>query len=693
MKWLNMMIVTAFACGMVAVASAKYHQNTPQPAKRTMISDPRIQQEPMMDFPAVPAYVRNLPTPPATDELDTIIGIVSVVGTTYFDYFSNGNTNRLIATDTAGGIHTCWMKCDSLGGNRAVYYNFYSPTAHRWGNTTFPLGQSVFTGYGSGYCDIDVLSNGNAVVAAHRPGTSIPSHSYTSTIGVDDGYQTGAYVEHPIGYPSTATSADSGIWPAVVIDKANQGHIFAMNRTTSSFIHPFFYARTDTLTHSQLTPAPAFIDPGFGTATIGIYSATSRGGTSNRVAVAWSQNKLWPTLGGWAHSLGYAQNDNDLYYAISEDGGTNWNFDSPTNVTQFVGWQDTTFYGTGPYAGDSIACAGDTTRFYNDACMIFDNNNRLHIVFITRGFYEDGTVDTATAQAAPMRYIWASMCQMWHWCEDSPDQFTRVADGWFTMGNYGYNANSIELAWQLSLSRPSLSIDNTGNLYCVWTQYDAGDVANNGMACGDVYATHSTDNGVNWYKATNLTNTGNDTTTLTGSAANEMFACAQEVVTNDSLYISYLYRTEGGVAVNPITGTTPLWTNNSIKVQRVPVSALRNDEFLPDTVPMWSELAHHYTFGVRNVADRIPNNFKLEANYPNPFNPTTDIVFSLDKTRNIQIAVYDVTGRQVAKLANGNYTAGRHTVSFNGQNHASGVYFVRLSANGLDQTRKITLLK
>jgi hypothetical protein len=83
----------------------------------------------------------------------------------------------------------------------------------------------------------------------------------------------------------------------------------------------------------------------------------------------------------------------------------------------------------------------------------------------------------------------------------------------------------------------------------------------------------------------------------------------------------------------------------------------------------------------------------LEGNYPNPFNPTTDIVFSLDKARNIRLAVYDVNGREVARLANGNMSAGRHTVSFDGHNFASGVYFARLTSNGMTETRKITLLK
>lgn len=74
--------------------------------------------------------------------------------------------------------------------------------------------------------------------------------------------------------------------------------------------------------------------------------------------------------------------------------------------------------------------------------------------------------------------------------------------------------------------------------------------------------------------------------------------------------------------------------------------------------------------------------YNLEQNYPNPFNPTTLIRFSLPKAQNISLIVYDITGKNVATLINGRVEPGQNSISFNGKNLPSGVYFYKLIANG-----------
>jgi hypothetical protein len=88
-----------------------------------------------------------------------------------------------------------------------------------------------------------------------------------------------------------------------------------------------------------------------------------------------------------------------------------------------------------------------------------------------------------------------------------------------------------------------------------------------------------------------------------------------------------------------------------------------------------------------------PSEFRLGQNYPNPFNPTTVIPFELAQTGSVKLAVFDVTGRQVAVLVNTSMGAGRHTVTFNAAGIPSGVYIVRLEAGGQIMTSKLTLLK
>lgn len=94
----------------------------------------------------------------------------------------------------------------------------------------------------------------------------------------------------------------------------------------------------------------------------------------------------------------------------------------------------------------------------------------------------------------------------------------------------------------------------------------------------------------------------------------------------------------------------------------------------------------------------LPKVFVLNQNYPNPFNPTTTIKFSLPKSAEIRLTVYNILGQEVTRLAEGRFSAGQHTVSFDaasraGSALASGIYFYRLEADGHALTRKMTLLK
>ncbi|KAF0140465.1 MAG: hypothetical protein FD122_2480 [Stygiobacter sp.] len=81
------------------------------------------------------------------------------------------------------------------------------------------------------------------------------------------------------------------------------------------------------------------------------------------------------------------------------------------------------------------------------------------------------------------------------------------------------------------------------------------------------------------------------------------------------------------------------------------------------------------------------------SNYPNPFNPTTKISFSLKDGGKISLKVYDVLGKEVANLADGVFEAGRHEAAFDGSNLASGIYFYRLVTPSATITKKMMLMK
>jgi hypothetical protein len=94
-----------------------------------------------------------------------------------------------------------------------------------------------------------------------------------------------------------------------------------------------------------------------------------------------------------------------------------------------------------------------------------------------------------------------------------------------------------------------------------------------------------------------------------------------------------------------------------------------------------------------NASAGIPASFALHAPYPNPFNPETTVAFDVPTTSDVTVRVYDVLGRQVATLTEGTINAGAYHVTWNAANQTSGVYFVRMDANGQTFTQKCLLVR
>jgi hypothetical protein len=93
------------------------------------------------------------------------------------------------------------------------------------------------------------------------------------------------------------------------------------------------------------------------------------------------------------------------------------------------------------------------------------------------------------------------------------------------------------------------------------------------------------------------------------------------------------------------------------------------------------------------LACNIPKEFNLSQNYPNPFNPVTNIKYDIPKDVMVSINVFDITGREIAKLVNEYKKAGCYNVAFNGSNFASGIYFYRIQAGDFVQIKKMVLIK
>ena len=103
-----------------------------------------------------------------------------------------------------------------------------------------------------------------------------------------------------------------------------------------------------------------------------------------------------------------------------------------------------------------------------------------------------------------------------------------------------------------------------------------------------------------------------------------------------------------------------------------------------------------YKKGLLSVQDEpqgASKNFLLEQNFPNPFNPNTNISFSISTGAFVSLKVFDILGNEVASLVNEHLETGRYSTSFSARTISSGIYFYQLRTGNVVETRKMILMK
>ena len=91
--------------------------------------------------------------------------------------------------------------------------------------------------------------------------------------------------------------------------------------------------------------------------------------------------------------------------------------------------------------------------------------------------------------------------------------------------------------------------------------------------------------------------------------------------------------------------------------------------------------------------NELPDAYALDANYPNPFNPSTTIGYAVPKATDVRLSIYDLQGREVAELVTATQAAGRYEVTWDASGIASGVYLYRIQAGTFVATRSLVLVK
>ncbi|MBN8584999.1 MAG: T9SS type A sorting domain-containing protein [Ignavibacteria bacterium] len=110
-------------------------------------------------------------------------------------------------------------------------------------------------------------------------------------------------------------------------------------------------------------------------------------------------------------------------------------------------------------------------------------------------------------------------------------------------------------------------------------------------------------------------------------------------------------------------------------------------------VMYWILTRNHNAIGISSISNEVPAKYNLYQSYPNPFNPVTNIKFDISKASAVKLEIYDVTGRKVDELVNGQLNAGTYNAEWNASRFSSGVYFYTLSSGDFVQTKKMILVK
>ena len=147
----------------------------------------------------------------------------------------------------------------------------------------------------------------------------------------------------------------------------------------------------------------------------------------------------------------------------------------------------------------------------------------------------------------------------------------------------------------------------------------------------------------------------------------KLVSYANSVLINDNGLLGYIKF--------KVIGNSTRWS--SISINEIKINDIQEGGFLVEGNFESSSITYGFDFQISVV----PEVFALNKNYPNPFNPRTNIKFELPDDGDVQIFIYDLKGSLIDELANGYMEAGYHNLKWDGSHKASGVYFIQMIAD------------
>jgi hypothetical protein len=464
--------------------------------------------------------------------------------------------------------------------------------------------------------------------------------------------------------------------------------------------------------------------------------------------LTWVEDHMTSSLGVWGDPCVLFDDAGNLYYSHlanpasgywldrivvqkSTDGGATWSDGASVGLNTIPHAQDKEWMATdstgSPYQDNLYVC---WTEFDYLGSSAPEDSSRILCSYSTdygetwsptvqvcdvqgRCLDGDETVEGAVPAVGPLGEVYTA------WAGPLGIMFDRSTDGGVTFGEdvfvsdqpggWAFEVPGIYRCNGLPVT--ACDISNSpyrGHIYVLWSDQ------RHGLDDTDVFLIKSTDGGNTWVDRVRV---NDDATTrhqffcwmtvdpMTGIIYVTFYDRRNTTGNDTEVYVA---RSEDGGATfeNFCVSETPFTPTASVFFGDYTNIAARDGMIYPiwmrmdgTALSVWIALIEEGQVGIGPLASNA-SGFGLELlpNHPNPFNPSTTLSFDVDRERPVNVAVFDIAGRQVAVLADRHYGPGRHSLEWDGRNMAgrdvaSGTYLVRMITGDQRQTRKITLIR
>jgi len=527
------------------------------------------------------------------------LGELYDVGDTYTDYQHDGSAGRMIALENNGTVHFSWT---GYLYPMEVLYNRYTTS----GGVVFPYGVDVSDLVLSRSSNIAIFTTGRTihVYQGEFLGQSI------CAVAIENSPMSANYLEY---FPPADESLSN---PILVVDSRRWIHILAFTERFN-WSYGLYYNRSTDSGFSWLSDW-VFVD------SVRAIAADIAASSQGEVAIAWAHN----LSAAFTNPLEKLNND---LYLVRSNNGSDWDFTSPVNVTNFSS-------GAHPKS--------DSLRLYDAFSMTYGSGNQLHIAYTCTGYWQE-TGHSMTCSGS----------EIYHYSDVSGVHYITGA----------LASGSFPNVDRRTFDRPVIGYDAAdADFFCVWNQYsDSADTSSQGVLNGEIYGAYFNPQYNQWSASINLTQTPTPGAEPGGCLSESFPSIALAV--NDTLHISFLLDCDPAASGNFMS---------EIMYLKIPA-----EEFKA-------------AVGVVNPPGQVlPRCSALLINYPNPCNSSTIISFALPQESDVELNIYDLKGRFIEEIFRGELVSGSHNFAWNAENISSGIYFLRLSYNQQTISRKIVILK